>query len=229
VSVSFANVNSRRNLTELELFQTWNDTTNNAAVTLNLGSQSKTVNNPTRNANGNIRETLTINQSNASRTGGIDITLSRFNTANGESPREGDGGESLQDIVIDSDIDYSFDSNVTIGTVEVSVAVGISEQSAQIIASETTSPNKKQIDSSTTISGSLFDSGDYNLNTLQLDDGEKTVRITAVAELIIKRNESIVATDKLTDTFEITITKDSVTINGQFSGTGTVSMETEPA
>jgi len=138
-------------------------------------------------------------------------------------------GESLQDIVIDSDIDYSFDSNVNIGTVEASVAVGISEQSAQIIASETTSPNKKQIDSSTTISGSLFDAGDYNLNTLQLDDGEKTVRITAVAELIIKRNESIVATDKLTDKFEITITKDSVTINGQFSGTGTVSMETEPA
>lgn len=138
-------------------------------------------------------------------------------------------GESLQDIVIDSDIDYSFDSNVTIGTVEVSVAVGISERSAQIIASETTSPNKKQIDSSTTISGSLFDAGDYNLNTLRLDDGEKTVRITAVAELIIKRNESIVATDNLTDTFEITITKNEVTINGQFSGTGTVNMETEPA
>src|SRR6056297_1861320 len=51
-------------------------------------------------------------------------------------------GESLQDIVIDSDIDYSFDSNVNIGTVEASVAVGISEQSAKIIASETTSPNK---------------------------------------------------------------------------------------
>jgi len=138
-------------------------------------------------------------------------------------------GENLQDIVIDSDIDYSFDSNVNIGTVEVSVAVGISERSAQIIASETTSPNKKQIDSSTTISGSLFDAGDYNLNTLQLDDGEKTVRITAVAELIIKRNESIVATDKLSDTFEITITKNEVNINGQFSGTGTVNMETEPA
>lgn len=138
-------------------------------------------------------------------------------------------GENLQDIVIDSDIDYSFDSNVTIGTVEVSVAVGVNERSAQIIASETTNPKKKQIDSSTTISGSLFDAGDYNLNTLQLDDGEKTVRITAVAELIIKRNESIVATDNLIDTFEITITKDSVNINGQFSGTGTVSMETEPA
>jgi len=138
-------------------------------------------------------------------------------------------GKTLQDILIESDIDYSFDSNVDITTVEISIAMGVSEQSAQIIASETTTPNKKQIDTTTTIDGSLFDAGDYNLNTLQLDDGKKTVRITAVAELIIKRNQSIVATDKLTDTFEITITKDSVTVNGQFSGAGSVSMETEPA
>jgi hypothetical protein len=112
VSVSFANVNSRRNLTELELFQTWNDTTNNAAVTLNLGSQSKTVNNPTRNANGNIRETLTINQSNASRTGSIDITLSRFNTANGESPREGDGAQRMSFHIVDGNPDAVTRSNI---------------------------------------------------------------------------------------------------------------------
>ncbi|UXF50615.1 hypothetical protein 7908G4C8_20 [Haloquadratum phage sp.] len=138
-------------------------------------------------------------------------------------------GENLKDIVINSNINYSFDSNVSIDGLEVSVAVGIDERSAQIIASESTTPNQKQIDTSTTISGSLFDASDYSIDALQIDDGKKTVRITAVAELIIKRDDSIVATDKLTDTFEITITKDEVRINGQFSGTGTVSMETEPA
>jgi len=112
VPVSFADVNSRRNLTELELFQTWNDTSNDSSVTLNLGSQSKTVNNPTRNANGNIRETLTVSQSNASRTGSIDITLSRFNTTNGETPREGDGAQRMSFHIIDGNPDAVTRSNI---------------------------------------------------------------------------------------------------------------------
>jgi len=112
IPVSFADVNARRNLTELELFQTWNDTSNNAAVTLNLGSQSKTVNNPTRNTNGNIRETLTVSQSNASRTGSIDITLSRFNTANGETPREGDGAQRMSFHIVDGNPDAVTRSNI---------------------------------------------------------------------------------------------------------------------
>jgi len=112
VSVSFANVNSRRNLTELELFQTWNDTSNDSSVTLNLGSQSKTVNNPTRNANGNIRETLTVSQSNASRTGSIDISLSRFDTANGETPREGDGAQRMSFHIVDGNPDAVTRSNI---------------------------------------------------------------------------------------------------------------------
>jgi len=59
-SVDFTEINSRRNFSELELFQDWHDTSNNASVTINLGSQSKTVNNPTLNANGKIRETLSV-------------------------------------------------------------------------------------------------------------------------------------------------------------------------
>ncbi|UXF50164.1 hypothetical protein 7865G3C6_23 [Haloquadratum phage sp.] len=114
ISVSFTDVNARRNLTELELFQTWNDTSNNAAVTLNLGSQSKTVNNPTRNTNGNIRETLTVSQSNASRTGSIDITLSRFNdtTTSSQVPREGDGAQRMSFHIVDGNPDAVTRSNI---------------------------------------------------------------------------------------------------------------------
>jgi len=113
-SANFTEVSSRRNLTELELFQDWNDTSNNAAVTLNLGSQSKTINNPTLNTNGRIRETLTVNQSNASRTGSIDITLSRFNdtTSSSDVPADGDGGQRVSFHNVDGNPDAVTRSNI---------------------------------------------------------------------------------------------------------------------
>ncbi|AFH22987.1 hypothetical protein OSG_eHP40_00100 [environmental Halophage eHP-40] len=113
-SVSFADVNARRKLTELELFQSWNDTTNNASVTLNLGSQSKTVNNPNRNTSGNIRETITVAPSNAARTGNIDINLSRFNDAatSDEFPADGDGGQRVSFHNVDGNPDAVTRSNI---------------------------------------------------------------------------------------------------------------------
>jgi len=113
-SVSFAEVSSRRKLTELELFQDWNDTSNNTSVTLNLGSQSKTINNPTRNTSGRIRETLSVSSSNASRTGSIDITLSRFNDTSTSStiPRLGDGGQRMSFHIVDGNPNAVTRSNI---------------------------------------------------------------------------------------------------------------------
>jgi len=113
-SVSFADVNTRRKLTELEIFQSWNNTTNNASVTLNLGSQSKTVNNPSRNISGNIRETITVTSSNAARTGNIDINLSRFDDAatSDEFPANGDGGQRVDFHNLDGNPDAVTRSNI---------------------------------------------------------------------------------------------------------------------
>jgi len=113
VSVSFPDFNSRRSLTEIELFQSWNDTSNNTSVTLTLGSQSQTVSNPSLSS-GNIRETLTVSQSNSSRTGSIDITLSRFNNTNTSSqvPREGDGAQRMSFHIVDGNPDAVTRSNI---------------------------------------------------------------------------------------------------------------------
>jgi len=119
IPVSFANFDSRRILTEVEVLQSWNNTDNNAAVTLNLGSQSKTVNNPNRNTNGNIRETLTVSQSNASRSGSIDITLSRFNNTNTSktTPRLGDGAQRVSFHTVNGNPDAVTRSNIGEATV----------------------------------------------------------------------------------------------------------------
>jgi hypothetical protein len=108
VAVSFDQFNrARRPITELEVFQSWNNTDNNAAVTLNLGSQSNTVTNPVRNNNGNIRETLSVSQSNAARSGSIDITLSRFNNTNTSNtvPRLGDAAQAVSFHLLDGNPD----------------------------------------------------------------------------------------------------------------------------
>jgi len=113
IPVSIEGFNARRNLTEVELVQTWNDTSNNAAVTLNLGSESKTVNNPNLNTNGRIRETLTVSQANASRTGNINLTLSRFNdTTNNDLPRLGDGAQRMSLHIVDGNPDAVTRSNI---------------------------------------------------------------------------------------------------------------------
>jgi hypothetical protein len=90
-SVSLPEFSTRRELTELEVFQTWNDTNTNASVTLNLGTESNTVDNPTRNAQSNIRETISVSPSNAARSGNIDFNLSRDNDAGDDTfPKFGD-------------------------------------------------------------------------------------------------------------------------------------------
>jgi hypothetical protein len=89
---------TRRLITELELFQSWNDTTGNAAVTFNLGGSNVTVNNPTRNSNGNIREVVATNSTvlSPARVGSIDISLSRFNDTTDDSfPLKGDASQEV--------------------------------------------------------------------------------------------------------------------------------------
>ncbi len=113
-SVSFAEVSTRREITELELVQTWNDTSNSTSVTLNLGSQSKTVFNPTIQSNGRIRETLSVNQSNAARSGSVDITLSRFTDTSSSSqvPRLGSAAQRMSFHILDANPDAITRSNI---------------------------------------------------------------------------------------------------------------------
>ncbi|UXF50744.1 hypothetical protein 7908G4G3_16 [Haloquadratum phage sp.] len=96
ITVSFNDVNAGQIINGVETVQDWNDTSNNAAITLNLGSQSKTVNNPVLNVNGNIKETLTVSKINSSETGNVDVTLSRFNDpANDNVPLKGDAIQAI--------------------------------------------------------------------------------------------------------------------------------------
>ncbi|UXF50023.1 hypothetical protein 7865G3B6_9 [Haloquadratum phage sp.] len=100
-TISFNDVNARQILNGIETIQDWNDTSNNAAVTLNLGSQSKTVNNPALNANGNVKESLTVSNIDSSTTGGVDVTLSRFNDpGNDKVPLKGDAIQAINSSIV---------------------------------------------------------------------------------------------------------------------------------
>lgn len=136
-------------------------------------------------------------------------------------------GETLTDIEVQTDITYSFESTVAIDSVTLSVAVGVNERSAQIIAEQNTTPTAKSVDTTATLTGSLFDSNEYDIELLQVSDGQRTIRVTGVVEMILTRDESIIATDKLTDSFEITISKEKVELSGELSANGEVEIKTE--
>jgi hypothetical protein len=111
---------SRRSLTGIEVFQSWSDTTNNAAVTLTLGSQTKTVTNPVRNSNGDIRESLTItNPLNTARNGGIDFTLSRLDKvpATDTLPKKGNDVQEVSFHTLNADTDSITRSDIGEATV----------------------------------------------------------------------------------------------------------------
>jgi hypothetical protein len=136
-------------------------------------------------------------------------------------------GETLTDIEVQTDITYSFESTVAIDSVTLSVAVGVNERSAQIIAEQNTTPTAKSVDTTATLTGSLFDSNEYDIELLQVSDGQRTIRVTGVVEMILTRDESIIATDKLTDSFEITVSKEKVELSGELSANGEVEIKTE--
>jgi hypothetical protein len=96
VSASLPESETRRKLTESELIQTWNNTDNNASVTINIGNQSKTVDNPPRNSSGQVRETISVSNSDAARNTSAEITLSRFQDSTDTTiPNDGDGAQEV--------------------------------------------------------------------------------------------------------------------------------------
>ena len=103
VQVDLAPIETQRKLSFIEIFQTWNDTSNDASVTLSIGNQSKTVNNPTLTV-GTVTESLSVSSANEARNAEVDVTLSRFNDAsNNDIPRLGDGAQELNFHVLDGD------------------------------------------------------------------------------------------------------------------------------
>jgi hypothetical protein len=118
ITVEFPQERTRRKITELELFQTWDDTSEDAEVQLNIGNRTKTVFNPTRNASGNIRETLTLQPSTQpSRTVSADIELSRYDTGNGSFPLKGDDMQRMSFHILDANPDAVTRSDIGEATV----------------------------------------------------------------------------------------------------------------
>jgi hypothetical protein len=100
--VTFPIAETRRELTELELIESWNNTDNDALVTLIIGSggntaaKSKVVRNPVINANGQVRETFTVSNSDASTKVRAQIVLSRFQDSTDTTiPNDGDGAQEV--------------------------------------------------------------------------------------------------------------------------------------
>lgn len=137
--------------------------------------------------------------------------------------------QQLQDILVDVATEWRYESNVDLDTVETEVHMGQRASSVDLIARETTdvsgtntSPNSGQ----TTLSGSVAQANDFVIADMVPASGK--IDHTGIAELrvFLVKDGSVVAETAVTDTFTITISKESQSVSVEVGGSGTITFKT---
>ena len=126
-------VPTQRELSQIDLTQTWIEgTANNAAVTLSIGNTSTTINNPNIVSGTNrIEESLSVSASNAATSAQIIVDLSRFTDSGTDYPAVGDGIQSFSNHVLTGNPKTVFRDGI--GQVETSVRLPANDTVTQTL------------------------------------------------------------------------------------------------
>jgi len=134
---------------------------------------------------------------------------------------------TVQDVVVDASLNYEWESNVDVTRYEITLAAGFSADTAEIIA-RVDNPDiaKQSLSGTESLTASLLSAADFDTDLFAPEGGEKEVKATIVCELLVYRDGEILATDTIQDDLTITVTEESVSLSGQFDGSGNVTVQT---
>jgi hypothetical protein len=136
--------------------------------------------------------------------------------------------ESLADVRVVADVSYDWQSNVEVSAVELSMSVGFSPESAAVIAThnnedvQTTSQDTTQ-----TLEASVLDAPDLDTDLFTPPTTETTVGFVVILELILFRNGSPLATDRLQQSVDVTIKDEEIQLSGNMTADGSVVVTSE--
>jgi hypothetical protein len=134
--------------------------------------------------------------------------------------------DAVDDVTLAVDVDYTWDSNVALDKVEFALSAGFTADSAGVIATtEQTDIPQTVTDGTQTLETSLLDSADLDAGLFTPAGDETTVDFTAILELLLFRNGSVLASDSLRETVQVTVTDQEIQVTGSVSATGSVTLE----
>jgi hypothetical protein len=167
----------------------------------------------------------------AATTGSIALTSDNASaTVNGEfSIPNGEAtltDESLSDVRLSCDAVYSYDANAPIHGVELELHAGATPDTVDMIARhERTDISTDQLDGEATLSGSLINTSDFEIQNFEPDSGELTTGVVAELRFYALRNGDVAAEAIQTEAFEVTVSKKDLEVTMTVGGTGEVTFE----
>lgn len=134
---------------------------------------------------------------------------------------------TLEDVRLNADVSWSFDANAPIHGVEIELHVGATVNTTDMIARfEDTDLGTDQLSGEETLQGSLVNASDFELSDFQPETGELRRSVVAELRMYVLRNGEVVADAAQTDSFEVVIKNEELTVDMTLGATGEVTFET---
>ena len=135
--------------------------------------------------------------------------------------------EVLQDVRLSVDSEWSYSSNTDLHGIELELHVGSMPDTVDMIARHTRDDlGTDELTGEETLNGSVMSASDFSISDFETSNGELRRTIVAQLRFYAIRNDEVVAEAIQTESFDVVIRNEELTVDMTLGGTGTVSFET---
>ena len=135
--------------------------------------------------------------------------------------------EVLQDVRLSVNAEYEYVSNADLHGIELELHVGSMPDTVDMIARHTRDDlGTDELTGEETLNGSVMSASDFSINDFETSNGELRRTVVAQLRFYAIRNDEVVAEAIQTETFDVVIRNEELTVDMTLGGTGTVSFET---
>jgi len=134
--------------------------------------------------------------------------------------------EKLQDVRIQCEADWQYEANAPIHGVELELHAGATPDTVDMLARyEDTDLGTDSLTGTETLSGSLINTSDYQIENFQPSGGELSTTVVAELRFYALRRGDVVAEATATETFTVTVSEQELEITATVGGSGSVTFE----
>jgi len=135
--------------------------------------------------------------------------------------------ESLQDIRLSVDTEWSFESNAPIHGIELELHVGATADTLDLIARhEREDIGTDSLSGEQTLNGSLMSASDFSVSDFEPSDGELATSVVSELRFYAIRDGEVAAEARQMDTFTVTVSDEALQVDMTLGGTGSVEFQT---
>ena len=136
--------------------------------------------------------------------------------------------EDLQDVRLSVDpVEWSYSSNADLHGIELELHVGSMPDTVDMIARHTRDDlGTDELTGEETLNGSVMSASDFSISDFETSNGELRRTIVAQLRFYAIRNDEVVAEAIQTESFDVVIRNEELTVDMTLGGTGDVEFKT---